>query len=125
VRSPVATLVAIVAVTGSACSGVSHHAGGSHGSPCPLFAELDRTARAVGKADVSDPGQFQQTLDTATKHYAATARELRKVVPVRLRSDVDRLEAAVEQYRFGDAATARRHLDDYAARTCGKSPLSG
>jgi len=118
-------LIAVVAMTGSACSGFSKHAGDSHRSACPLFTELDRTARAVGRADVADPGQFQQTLDTATKHYAATARELRKVVPARLRSDVDRLEAAVEQYRFGDAATARHDLDDYATRRCGNSPLSG
>jgi hypothetical protein len=125
VRPPVVVLTAVVAMTGTACSGFSKGSATTLRSACPRVAELDRTARAVGRADVADPGRFEQTLDTATKHYASTARKLRAAVPTRLQRNVDRLEAAVDQYRFADAATARHTLDDYVARRCGTSSVSG
>jgi hypothetical protein len=90
-------------------------------SPCPLVARLDATAAKVARADVSDPGAFKQTLAAAVDRYVATVRALKRVTPDDLRADLDRMEAAVHQYRFEDAASARASLDAFAAGACGST----
>jgi hypothetical protein len=106
----------------AACSGSS--GAGNQGtapkqSPCPLVAQLDQTAATVARADVSDPAAFQLTLTAAVDRYVATVRALKRVAPQNLRPDLDRLEAAVHQYRFEDAASARASVDAFAASACG------
>jgi hypothetical protein len=114
----VATAVVGVVLAISACSG-----GG--GNPiaatktCALLAQLARTGDAVASADVTDPVKFDATLRRAVGQYVRAARKLRDEVPARLRDDVDRLVAAVQQYRFEDAMTARADLDAYAGVKCG------
>ena len=93
-------------------------------SPCPLVARLDQTAAMVARADVRDPDAFKRTLDDAVNRYVATVRELKRVTPSDLKPDLDRMEAAVHQYRFQEAATARASIDTYAATTCGRTPPS-
>jgi hypothetical protein len=93
-------------------------------SPCPLVARLDATAATVAHADVSDPAAFKVTLAAAVDRYVATVRALKRVTPQDLRADLDRMEAAVHQYRFQDAASARASLDAFAASMCG-SAVSG
>ncbi len=90
-------------------------------SPCPLVARLDATAATVAHANVSDPAAFTSTLAAAVDRYVATVRELKRVTPEDLRADLDRMEAAVHQYRFQDAASARASLDAFAASTCGST----
>jgi hypothetical protein len=88
-------------------------------SPCPLVSRLDATAATVAHADISDPAAFKLTLAAAVDRYVATVRELKRVTPDDLRADLDRMEAAVHQYRFEDAASARASLDAFAASACG------
>jgi len=114
-------VVCVVACLG-ACSGSS--SAGNQGtatkeSPCPLVAQLDQTAATVARVDVSDPAAFQLTLAAAVDRYVATVRALKRVAPENLRPDLDRMEAAVHQYRFEDAASARASLDAFAAGVCG------
>jgi hypothetical protein len=91
-------------------------------SPCPLVAQLDATAATVARANVADPDAFKRTLENAVDRYVATVRELKRVTPADLRADLDRMEAAVHQYRFQDAATARASLDAFASTACGSGP---
>ncbi len=109
-----------------ACSGGSHAKATrtSGRSPCALLRDLDRTAERVATADISDPEAWKHTLSDAVAHYAATVRELRAVAPPRLGGDLDRVESAVLEYRFGDAAAARAPIDLYEADTCGRSAAS-
>jgi hypothetical protein len=102
------------------CSGGTKHAKNAapKASPCPLIASLDQTAASVAHANVADPQGFQRTLDAAVTKYVTTVQELRTVVPANLRPDLDRLEAAVHQYRFQDAVTMRASLDAYASNNC-------
>jgi len=114
-------VVCVVACLG-ACSGNSaagNRSTAPKASPCPLVAQLDQTAATVARADVSDPAAFQLTLAAAVDRYVATVRALQRVAPENLRPDLDRMEAAVHQYRFEDAASARASLDAFAASACG------
>jgi hypothetical protein len=43
-------------------------------------------------------------------------------MPSELKPDLERMEAAVNQYRFGDATQARAALDTYAAAHCAPEP---
>jgi hypothetical protein len=116
-------LVCVVACLG-ACSGSSSRGSQKTApkeSPCPLVAQLDATAATVARANVSDPAAFQRTLAAAVDRYVATVRALKRVTPENLRSDLDRMEAAVHQYRFEDAASARASLDAFAASACGST----
>ncbi len=90
-------------------------------SPCPLVARLDETAASVARANVSDPDAFKRSLDKAVDQYVTTVRDLKRVTPEDLRPDLDRMEAAVHQYRFQDAATARASLDAFASTACGSA----
>jgi hypothetical protein len=85
---------------------------------CELMERLDATGATVERADVKDPTQFTGALAAAVKRYGELAAELRRVVPDDLRDDVERLQAAVEQYRFGDAVDEHAALEAYAAREC-------
>ena len=61
---------------------------------------------------------FNATLRTAVTSYVHTAKSLRKVVPPRLRDDVDSMITAAKQRHFSDAAAARNAIDDYAQTVC-------
>jgi hypothetical protein len=115
-------LVALVALVG--CSGASGSSGnggakvGERQVLCPLVARLDRSGADVARVDVKDPGAFDNALGAAVKRYIATLDALRDVVPRDLRDDLERLRAAVEQYRFGDGVEAHAALDTYAKGIC-------
>jgi hypothetical protein len=113
-------VVWVVAFGAAACSNDSgdDEASTPSASPCPLIEQLDTTAAKVARADVSDPDGFDRTLDDAVEKYVATVKELQEIVPSDMRPDLERMEAAVNQYRFGDAANARAALDTYAAAHC-------
>lgn len=121
----VPTLV-VVAILLASCSGGGGGKKSAAAAPCPLFQRLDEIVASVSHADVSDPEASKRTLDEGVQNYAAALQSLRNVVPVTLQGDVDRVEAAVHQYRFQDAAAARGALDAYAATTCGRraAPVS-
>jgi hypothetical protein len=106
-------------IAGCSGGGARKTATGTLSSPCPLIATLDRTATEVARADVSDPAAFGKTLDDAAARYVSTVADLRKVTPASLGPDLERLVAAVQQYRFEDAAAARASLGAWAAPTCG------
>src|SRR6188472_3431302 len=93
----------------SACSGGKPDAVAPR-CACPLLAELAQTGDTVAKADVSDPAEFDATLKAAVASYVKTARLLQDAVPFNLRSDVERIVAAAEQYRFEDAISARADI---------------
>ncbi len=116
----------VVACLGACSSGTSRGAqkAAPKESPCPLVARLDATAATVAHADVSDPAVFNLTLAAAVDRYVATVRALKRVTPEDLRADLDRMEAAVHQYRFQDAASARASLDAFAASACGGTVAS-
>jgi hypothetical protein len=121
-RAAQTTLVAVVLVLTmslASCSKKSSHAAPFLTPPaCPLLADMAKTGRAVAATDVGDPVAFNATLHTAVTQYVDIAHRLRGAVPVRLRTDVDQLEAAAQQYRFSDATAARAAIDDYARSTC-------
>ena len=110
----------VLAFVATACSSGSQDANkpAAKASPCPLIATLDSTAAAVAHANVADPQAFKHTLDAAVAKYVTTVQELRQVVPDNVKPDLDRLEAAVHQYRFEDAASMRASLDAYASAHC-------
>jgi hypothetical protein len=116
-------LLVFVSMSLGACSGGSGRdkTTAPKQSPCPLVARLDQTAATVARADVRDPDAFKRTLDDAVNRYVATVRELKRVTPAELKPELDRMEAAVHQYRFQDAATARASIDTYTATTCGRT----
>jgi hypothetical protein len=88
------------------------------GAVCSLVERLDRTGEAVAQADVNDPGGFDAALADAVEEYRAVLDELRDVAPDELQDDIDTLDAAVQQYRFGDGVDARAALDAYAQTSC-------
>ncbi len=110
----------MLALVATACSSGSKHANNATAkdSPCPLIATLDNTAAAVAHANVADPQAFKHTLDAAVAKYVTTVQQLREVVPDNVKPDLDRLEAAVHQYRFEDAVSMRASLDAYASAHC-------
>jgi hypothetical protein len=117
-------VLAGMAIVLAACSGGGGHKAATtstSSAPCPLFTQLDRAVADVADANVSDPVAFNHTFDAAIQQYVDTLRSLRAVVPAELRGDVDRLEAAVDQRNFQDAATARVPLDAWAASHCGRT----
>jgi VirB8 protein len=116
----------LAALSVGACSGGSgDNKSAPKQSPCPLVARLERTAASVARADVKNPDAFDRTLQHAVTTYVATVRELREVTPADLQDDLERMEAAVNQYRFRDAADARPALDAYAAANCGPTATTG
>jgi hypothetical protein len=117
-----ACLVVALALAGCSGSGSAGKGatGGESTKACALIASLDETTSGVARLDLSDPDAYKEGLDAAVTKYAATVRQLKREVPDRLAPDLDRLEAAVRQYRFGDAAAAKQSLDDYAADKCGR-----
>jgi hypothetical protein len=114
--------VAICAGLAAQCSGGGGGGPGALGSSsevaCTLIGRLAETAQVVEKADISDPEAFQSALDDAVAQYVATIDDLRSAVPEHLRDDLDRLQAAIEQYDFEDALAARAPLDEYAKAEC-------
>ena len=117
-----ACLVVALAIAG--CSGGSGSSKGASstgsGKACALIATLDETTASVAHLDVSNPDAYKQGLDAAVTKYADTVRQLKGEVPTDLGPDLDRLEAAVHQYRFDDAVAAKQSLDSYAADKCGR-----
>jgi hypothetical protein len=85
---------------------------------CRLLRQLDQDGKTVAHADVGDPAAFSASLDTAVKRYTATLDQLRLVVPSNLLPSIDRLHAAVDQYRFTDGVDAHATLSAYRARSC-------
>jgi hypothetical protein len=94
------------------------------GTACGLIAKLDTISGGIAHADVSDPDAFQQTLNTAVTEYADTLRQLAPLVPAATRTDVERVEASVKQYRFEEAQSERASIDTYAQTNCGRVPAS-
>jgi hypothetical protein len=116
-RRVVAGALAAAAVTlGAACGG-----GESHEAACALFARLDQPAGAVEGADLADPGGFEEALDAAVLQYTATIDDLRAELPVDLHDELDRIEAAVAQYRFTDAIDDRVTLEGFEQEHCAAS----
>jgi hypothetical protein len=118
-------LVCCFAGAVGACSSSSDEGSTTKARVCALVAEMTSTAHAIEDAPVDDPDAFAETLDTAVARYADTARELRPLVPDHLRATVDRLAAAVEQYRFEDAAAQRETLDEDEATDCSAPNSTG
>jgi hypothetical protein len=114
----------VVALALAGCSGGSGAGKGATGAgsakACALITTLDETTASVARLDVSNPDAYRQGLDAAVTKYAETVHELKRDVPDNLGPDLDRLEAAVHQYRFDDAAAAKQSLDRYAADKCGR-----
>jgi hypothetical protein len=117
----VAAAVFGVALTLTACSGSSRALPNTGTPACPLLAQLAQTGQTVARADVADPEKFDATLKTAVADYVRIARRLEVVVPLRLRSDVAKLETAAQERRFTDATALRAGIDDYARSKCGSS----
>ena len=116
-----AVLVSIVALGLASCSSGGGAGSGLRGDTqavCTLVERLDRTGEDVAAADVDDPEAFGDALDTAVEEYTDILDDLRDVVPSDLRDDVERLNAAVEQYRFTDGVEPHAALDAYASRSC-------
>ena len=84
----------------------------------PILAQLAATGETVAHADVGDPAKFHAALQTAVAEYVQLTRKLRSKVPANLRSDVDQLSTAAQQYRFSDAAAAHTAITDYARSKC-------
>jgi hypothetical protein len=119
----VATLVAFGVVV-AACSSGGASNRESKDEVCELVADLGDAGDAVAAADVADPESFRRALDDAVTRYVETVRKLRPLVPERLRDDLDHLEAAVEQYDFDEALTARRALAADEATACASATTS-
>jgi hypothetical protein len=108
----------------AACSSGGGSGAGSRDEICMLVAELSDTGDAVAAADVADPESFRRALDDAVTRYVETVRKLRPLVPERLHDEVDRLEAAAEQYDFEEALAARRALAGDEATSCTSATTS-
>jgi hypothetical protein len=85
---------------------------------CALLERLDRTGEAVAAVDARDPTAFDEALANAVQEYTEVLDELREAVPSELRDDVERLRAAVEQYRFTDGVDARAALAAHGDAAC-------
>ena len=109
--------IAFVCAVLGACSGSSESPARAD-EACPLFGRLDATAAGLEQADVADPDAFEQALEAAVTAYSATVADLREVTPDELHDDLERLEAAVGQYDFDEAARVKTALDDYVEREC-------
>lgn len=92
--------------------------GGGVKAACVVIARLADSAGLVDDADVADPERFEKALDAAVADYVKKIEELRELTPDELHDDLDRLQAAVEQYDFDEALAARAPLDAYAASEC-------
>jgi hypothetical protein len=120
-------LFAPVVIGACSASGIQKQA--AKASACPLIGDLDRITSDVQQADVGDPVKFKVALDNAVTRYVGTIARLKKVAPAGLNDDLDKVAAAVQQYRFEEAASDRASLDAFAADQCGrtvaatKSPL--
>src|SRR5262249_32765552 len=109
----------VLGVIGAACSsGGGVHTASSKAQVCALIGDLDHSAQAFAATDVSDPEQFHTALSGAVDRYTATVRKFRALVPKASQPNLDRLEAAVDQYRFDEAVTARRALETDSATRC-------
>jgi len=119
--------VLAVAVTGAGCSGGGGSSSGkvaNNSQACTLVSRLDTIADNVAHANVADPSGFRRTLDDAVTQYATTVRELQPLVPENVRTDLERVEASVRQYRFDEAAADRTSLDEFAENACGRAPTT-
>jgi hypothetical protein len=103
----------------AACSGGSPVPIAAKTPACALFTQMAAAGKEVARADVGDPDTFDATLRRSVNEYVTVTKRLRAAVPFPLRSDVDRLTAAAQQYRFADAKTAQAHLASYARAKCG------
>jgi hypothetical protein len=92
--------------------------GGGADAACTVIARLADSVALVDGADVADPERFEKALDDAVADYVLKIEKLRELTPDELHDDLDRLQAAVEQYDFDEALAARAPLDDYAASEC-------
>jgi hypothetical protein len=113
--------VVIVACAMAACSSGDSNSSSLRGDTqavCTLVERLDRTGEDVAAANVEDPEVFGDTLDSAVEAYTDILDDLHDVVPTDLRDDVERLNAAVEQYRFNDGVEPHAAIDAYASRSC-------
>jgi len=120
-----ALLACALLVAGTGLVGCSNGGGGSGGTlvgdpevVCTLIERLDATGKDVAAADVRDPAAFGDALDSAVERYTSVLGDLEQVAPTSLRTDVERLRASVEQYRFTDGVEAHAALDTYRTRKC-------
>ncbi len=103
----------------AACSDDGGVLGGRDAAdPCPRLERLADSAEVVESADLSDPEAFADALDAAVTQYLDRLADVREVVPDDLHADLDRLEAAVTQYDFDEAISARASLDEFARTAC-------
>ena len=126
-RRVAATLIVLGLAT--ACSGgggnnAAKQQATNTNSACGLVAKLDTIAASIAHADVSDPAAFKTTLQTAVTEYADTLRRLAPLMSPDVRSDVERVEASVKQYRFEEAQGERASIDTYARTNCGRTPVT-
>jgi hypothetical protein len=121
VRFAAATVLIATLLAGCTGGGSDGSEPTNRASPCELVARLDMIAAGVARIDISDPAESQKQIDAAIAEYVSTVRALRGVAPDDMKADLDRVESAVQQSRFEDAATDRASLDVYAARNCGRS----
>ena len=119
-------LLAFALLVSAGLAGCSNGGGGGSGGAlvgdpevvCTLIERLDATGKDVAAADVRDPAAFGDALDSAVQQYTSVLGDLEQVAPTSLRTDVERLRASVEQFRFADGVEAHAALDTYRTRNC-------
>jgi hypothetical protein len=112
---------AVAGCSGSGNGSAADAAAVSHpdrSAACALVKKLNATGTIVARADVKDPARFDAAMHKAVRQYTDTLDALRRVVPKPLVANVDRLHAAVDQYRFNDGIEDHVALDDFASRNC-------
>ena len=117
-RSARLVVAVVLLVAAAACGPL---AGGGRSRACGALEDLDGIAAGFARTGLEDPVAFDRALGTATDRYAEAGGELRDRLPEEYREDLDRHLAAVRQYRFTDAASDRRAIDEWAAEECGRT----
>jgi hypothetical protein len=114
--------VAVVSIALAGCAGHNSAILPFESAPaCPLLAQLAHTGQTVAHANVSDPDEFEATLQAAVATYLQTAKRLQAAVPARLQADVKRMIVAVRAHHFSEGERAGSEIDDYARSTCKSS----
>ncbi|MGQ0825088.1 MAG: hypothetical protein ACT4OX_08700 [Actinomycetota bacterium] len=114
-RAVIAVVVAVGGAGGDSGDGAPARA---RARACPMLEALDDIAQTVEDADVADPDEFDETMDTAVERFRAVIEDLRAAVPESVASDLDAYEAAVVQFDFDEARAARASLDQFAVAEC-------
>ena len=124
VKTTMAGAAVLASTVLAACSGSPPVPVAVKTPACALFTQMAAAGKVVAQADVADPDTFDATLRRSVNDYVAVTKRLRVAVPFPLRSDVDQLTAAAQQYRFADAKTAQARLASYAREKCGSGTKS-